>query len=36
MGKSSGKTTLNWVITWKLKWLHSAWLPLLLLHAGPG
>lgn len=24
VGKSSGKTTLNWVITWKVKWLHKS------------
>lgn len=23
VGKSRGKTTLNWVITWKFKWLHK-------------
>lgn len=22
-GKSRGKTTLNWVIAWKFKWLHK-------------
>lgn len=24
MGKSRGKTSLNWVITWKFKWLHKS------------